>query len=151
MSLVLVATPAAAAPPAHPAVHGVIRVDQAGYAPGEHKQAYLMATAPATGLRFTVVDAKGRSVLSGNVAATSRGAWNAGYPAVYPIDVSRLDRPGTYRIRVGDVVSPGFPVRSAAALYDEVVRDGVTFFHTQRDTGHRNDKTAMVYATPHFA
>jgi len=151
MSLVLVATPAAAAPPAHPAVHGVIRVDQAGYAPGEHKQAYLMTTAPASGLRFTVLDAKGRPVLSGKVAATSRGSWNAGYPAVYPIDLSRLDRPGTYRIRVGDLVSPGFPVRSADAIYSEVVRDGVSFFHTQRDAAHRNDAKATVYATPHFA
>jgi len=151
MSLVLVTSPAAATPPAHPEVHGVIRVDQAGYAPGEHKQAYLMTTVPAKGLRFTVLDGKGRPVLSGKVAATSRGSWNAGYPAVYPIDLSRLDRPGTYRIRVGRLVSPGFPVRTAAAIYGEVVRDGVRFFRTQSDTAHRNDATATVYATPHFA
>ncbi|MCU7724304.1 glycoside hydrolase family 9 protein [Actinoplanes sp. KI2] len=157
MSLVLVALTGFAAPPAvsglaaPTAVSGVIRVDQAGYVPGESKQAYLMATAPATGLRFTVLDAKGRPVLSGDVAAKSRGSWNAAYPAVYPIDLSRLDRPGTYRIRVGGLVSPGFPVRSATDLYGEVVRDGVTFFRTQRDTAHRNDKSATVYATPHFA
>src|SRR5690349_490579 len=107
MSLVLVAATGAAAPPS---VSGLIRVDQAGYAPAESKQAYLMTTAPAAGLRFTVVDAKGHAVLTGKVAATSRGAWNAAYPAVYPIDLSKLDRPGTYRIRVGGIVSPGFPV-----------------------------------------
>jgi endoglucanase len=148
MSLVLVATTGAAAPPA---VSGVIRVDQAGYVPGESKLAYLMTTARAAGPRFTVVDANGRSVLTGTVATKSRGAWNAAYPAVYPIDLSQLDRPGTYRIRVGSIVSPGFPVRPAAALYGEVVRDGVAFFRTQRDTEHRNDKSASVYATPHFA
>ncbi len=34
-SLLLLVTAGAAAPPAHPAVHGFIRVDQAGFAPGE--------------------------------------------------------------------------------------------------------------------
>ncbi|WP_433363819.1 glycoside hydrolase family 9 protein [Actinoplanes sp. CA-142083] len=147
--LLLLVTTGAAAPPAHPVVHGVIRVDQAGYTPGDSKQAYLMATTPAPGARFTVVDAAGHSVLSGKVAA-SRGSWNAAYPAVHPIDLSRLDRPGTYRIRVAGIKSPAFSVRPAADLYGELVRDGVKFFRTQRDTAHRNDAAATVYATPHF-
>ncbi|WP_433293866.1 glycoside hydrolase family 9 protein [Actinoplanes sp. CA-030573] len=151
MSLLLVATtgpttPVAAAAPAA----GVIRVDQAGFAPGESKRAYLMSTAPAPAARFTVLDAAGRPVLHGRVGP-SRGSWNAAYPAVYPIDLDRLDRPGTYRIRVGALVSPGFRVRPAGDLYGELVRDGVTFFRTQRDRAHRNDAHATVYATPHFA
>ncbi|MFI5896217.1 glycoside hydrolase family 9 protein [Actinoplanes sp. NPDC051513] len=150
MGLALLATTGAAAPPAHPAVRGFIRVDQAGFAPGESKQAYLMATTPAPGVRFTVVDAAGRSVLSGRAASASRGSWNAAYPAVYSIDLHGLHRPGTYRIRVQDIVSPGFRVRPARELYGDLVRDGVTFFHTQRDTAHRNDAVASVYATPHF-
>lgn len=151
MSLLLAAatgtTPGAPAPAAVP---GVIRVDQAGFAPGESKQAYLMSTAPAPGARFTVLDAAGHQVLHGRVGS-SRGSWNAAFPAVHPIDLHRLDRPGTYRIRVGSIVSPAFPVRPARDLYGELVRDGVTFFRTQRDTAHRNDAHATVYATPHFA
>jgi endoglucanase len=156
------ATPALAAPAATP---GFVRVDQAGFAPGESKLAYLMATAPVHGARFTVVDAAGHAVLSGPVGATSRGSWNATYPAVYPIDVSALDRPGTYRIRVGggaSAVSPSFRVQPAADLYGRLVRDGVTFFQMQRDgrsvvpgtlrrrPAHLNDAAATVYATPHF-
>jgi len=149
-SLLLLVTAGAAAPPAHPAVHGFIRVDQAGFAPGESKQAYLMTTAPAPKARFTVVDSGGREVLSGRAAGSSRGAWNAAYPAVYSIDLTGLDRPGAYRIRVDGIESPAFRVQPAATLYGKLVRDGVEFFRTQRDTAHKNDKTATVYATPHF-
>jgi endoglucanase len=97
-----------------------------------------------------VVDAAGRSVLSGRAATSSRGSWNAAYPAVYPIDLSGLNRPGTYRIRVRGIESPAFRVQPADTLYGKLVRDGVAFFQTQRDTAHRNDKSATVYATPHF-
>jgi endoglucanase len=156
--LALATTGAAAAPSqaapsqgalSHAAVHGVIRVDQAGYAAGESKQAYLMTTAPAPGARFTVLDAAGHRVLSGKVAS-SRGAWNAAYPAVYPIDLSRLHRPGVYRVRVQGIESPGFRVRPAHQIYGELVGDGVQFFRAQRDTAHRNDAAASVYATPTF-
>ncbi|MFD2353076.1 cellulase N-terminal Ig-like domain-containing protein [Nonomuraea ferruginea] len=42
---------------------GLIRVDQVGYLPGESKHAYLMTSGPAG--RFTVVDGRGRTVLTG--------------------------------------------------------------------------------------
>jgi endoglucanase len=104
-------------------------------------------------------------VLSGRVDATSRGSWNAAYPAVYPIDVSGLNRPGTYRIRVSDgasAVSPSFRIQPAGDLYGTLVRDGVTFYQAQRDgrsvlpgtlarrPAHLNDADASVYATPNF-
>jgi endoglucanase len=163
--LLVAAFPAMAAP-AHATVRGLVRVDQAGFTPGESKHAYLMATAPVHGARFTVLDAAGRAVLSGRVGAVSRGSWNAAYPAVYPIDVSRLHRPGAYRIRVSggaNGLSPAFRVQPAAQLYGRLVRDGVTFFQAQRDgravipgalhrrPAHLNDAAAGVYATPHFA
>jgi endoglucanase len=145
MSLLLLSPGVAVA---GPAVDGVIRVDQAGYAPGESKQAYLMSTAAAPGTRFTVVDAAGRPVLSGRVSTSSRGAWNTAYPAVYPIDLSSVRRPGTYRIRIGRLESPRFRVRTDP--YDDLIRDGVTFFRSQQDTAHHHDRAANVYATPHF-
>ena len=153
------------AAPAAAAVSGVIRVDQVGFAPGESKHAYLMTKARVGKASFTVVNAAGRAVLSGTVGATSRGSWNAAYPAVYAIDLSPLTRPGTYRIRVGGgavAVSPSFRVERAANLYGALVRDGVTFFQTQRDgrsvipgalrrrPAHLHDAAAQVYATPTF-
>jgi endoglucanase len=159
MAAAAVAAPAAAAP------RGLIRVDQTGFAPAEGKQAYLMTTAAIRRARFSVVDAHGHTVLSGRVGQTSRGKWNAAYPTVYPIDLSALRRPGTYRITVaGDTTatSPTFRVRPAADLYGELVRAGVTFFQAQRDgrhvvrdvmnrrPAHLNDRAAAVYATPTF-
>jgi cellulase-like Ig domain-containing protein len=145
-------------------VTGLVRVDQVGFTATETKHAYLMSTAPVHGARFTVLDPAGRPVLTGRVGATSAGSWNAAYPAVYPIDVSRLSRPGTYRIRVDGpaAVSPSLRVQGAAELYGGLVRDGVTFFQTQRDgrsvvrgaldrrPAHLHDAAADVYRTPTF-
>jgi endoglucanase len=161
----LIATLGGAGLPTPAVTHAFVRVDQAGFAPGESKQAYLMTSGPVRDARFAVLDAAGRAVLSGRVGATSRGSWNAAYPAVYPIDVSALNRPGAYRIRVSDgaaAVSPTFRVQSAADLYGKLVRDGATFYQTQRDgravppgtlqrrPAHLNDAHATVYATPTF-
>jgi endoglucanase len=161
----LLATAGATPAPATPAVGGLVRVDQVGFAPGESKLAYLMARAPVGHARFAVLDQAGHRVLSGPVGAASRGSWNAAYPAVYPMDLSRLTRPGTYRIKVtggAAAVSPSFRVRPAADLYGKLVRDGVTFFQAQRDgrsvipgalgrrPAHLHDAAARVYATPAF-
>ena len=161
----LIATLGLAPSPAVAAVGGFVRVDQVGFAPGESKYAYLMATARVGKAGFAVLDAAGRQVLTGQVDAASRGSWNATYPAVYSMDLSKLTRPGTYRIKVtggANAVSPSFRVQSAADLYGGLVRDGVTFFQTQRDgravipgalgrrPAHLHDSAAQVYATPTF-
>jgi endoglucanase len=148
-----------------PAIAAQVRVDQGGYAPGETKMAYLMAGAAVSGEKFAVLDAKNRTVLSGAVGSKSRGAWNGGYRAVYPIDLSELGRTGTYRIKVTGAAtaeSPAFTVRSEQDLYGRLVRDGVTFYQTQRDgkdvikgaldrkPSHLDDAHAGVYRTPTF-
>jgi endoglucanase len=142
-----------------------VRVDQGGYAPGETNTAYLMTGAAVGGERFAVLDAAGRTVRSGRVGAVSRGRWNDTYRAVYPIDLSGLREKGTYRIRVSGAataISPAFGIRSAQDLYGRLVRDGVTFYQTQRDgadvvagalnrrPAHLNDAHAGVYRTPTF-
>jgi endoglucanase len=161
----LVMTIGATGRPAFAATTGLIRVDQGGYAPAETKAAYLMTTAPVSGERFAVLDPAGRTVLTGAVGATSRGAWNDAYPDVYPIDLSALRRTGNYRVKVtgkAAATSPEFTIRPADALYGQLVRDGVTFYQTQRDgrdvirgaldrqPAHLNDAHAGIYATPTF-
>jgi endoglucanase len=148
-----------------PALAAQVRVDQGGYAPGETKTAYLMAGATVGGEHFAVLDNKGRTVLNGAVGATSRGAWNDEYPAVYPIDLSALNRAGRYSVKVSGpaaATSPAFEIRSKGDLYGQLVRDGVTFYQTQRDgkdvikgaldrkPSHLNDAHAGVYQTPTF-
>jgi endoglucanase len=151
--------------PADAAVSGVVRVDQVGYLAGESKQAYLMASAAVSDARFAVIDLAGTTVLSGSVSATSRGSWNTAYPAVYPISLDALTRPGTYRIQVSGAASaksPNFKILDPAGLYGKLITDGVTFFQAQRDgrrviagalgrrPAHLGDTRASVYRTPTF-
>ena len=77
----LLATLGVAPSSAAAAVSGFVRVDQAGFAPGESKHAYVMTTARIGKAGFAVVDEAARQVLSGRVDTTSRGAWSAAYPA----------------------------------------------------------------------
>ena len=151
----------AAAAPAP--VHGKVRVDQLGYLPAEHKVAYLMLTVATPRLAFTVKDRSGRTVLSGHAGATT-GSWNAAYPAVYPLDLSRLHARGTYRIVVAaaSATSPWFRVATAASMLAPRVNDTVSFFQAQRDgagviagplhrkPSHLRDKKAYVYAWPTY-
>jgi hypothetical protein len=139
---------------------GLIRVDQAGYASGESKQAYLMTIAAVPGARFTVLDARDRPVLEGTAGAR-RGSWNSAYPGVYPLDLTRLRRPGTYRVRAAGAVSPPFRV-GGAAMFRRPADDAAGFFGVQRDgadvipgelgrrPSHLGDRTAKVYARPVF-
>jgi endoglucanase len=153
-------SPAAGAAP--PTIRGHVRVDQVGYATGEAKRAFLLAEAPTGGARFAVVDAGGRTVLSGRVGPRT-GGWNGRYRAVHRIDFSGLRRPGRYRIVVDGLAapSPAFRVASRRALFRGLVADTVRFFQVQRDgahvprqldrkPSHLTDRHATVYATPVF-
>ncbi|WP_283133599.1 glycoside hydrolase family 9 protein [Rhizohabitans arisaemae] len=152
------ATAATAAAPA-----AFIRVDQAGFTTAETKHAYLLSTRAAPGARFTVVDAGGRTVLTGR-AGTRLGDWNAKYPHVYLIDLSNVRTQGAYRIKTtGSVAttSPAFRV-GTSALYLDPARKARTFFTGQRDgadvvpgdlgrkPAHLNDRRAEVYDHPTF-
>ncbi|MFJ1755000.1 glycoside hydrolase family 9 protein [Kitasatospora sp. NPDC088134] len=151
--------------PAHAATTGLVRVDQAGFLPGEAKQAYLMTSASVGSASFSVVDSNGTTVKTGTVGTTSLGSWNTAYPAVYPITIGGLTAPGTYKVVVSGGVSatsPSFKVTQPAGLYGKFVTDGVSFFQTQRDgadtvpgtlnrkPAHLNDASANVYAVPSF-
>ena len=141
-----------------------VRVDQLGFAPAEHKVAYLLSRSPTAGAPFVVVDRTGRAVLRGR-AGPSRGAWNARYRAVHALDLTRLRRPGRYRIQVrgpAETISPPFRVASPAALFRPRVADTVAFFQAQRDgrrvipgalrrrPSHLHDRHAVVYAWPRY-
>lgn len=160
--LLVVAAAAVSAPRSSPSARPAeIRVDQLGYAPGEKKIAYLLAPAPSAAASFSVVDARGRTVLRGR-AGPSRGPWNGAFRAVEPLDVSGLHSVGIYRIRVGAWMSPPFRVASARALFVPRAADVAAFFQAQRDgadvlpgslhrrPAHLNDRHAFVYAVPRF-
>ncbi len=160
-----VCTTALSAAPAPAAVSGLVRVNQVGYLPTDVKQAYLMTPAPVAGAHFAVINAAGKTVYSGAVGGTNRGAWNAAYPDVYPLTFTGLHAAGAYHITVTGTAhgtSPSFRIESASAMFSSVVRDGVAFFQVQRDganvvpgaldrePSHLNDAHATVYQDPNF-
>jgi hypothetical protein len=137
-------------------------VDQVGYAPGEAQAGVPAGRGARRRSPFDVVDAGGRSVLSGRVGR-SAGGWNGRYRAVHPLDLSALGRPGRYRIVVDGLAaaSPPFRVATRRALFGRPVDDTVRFFQVQRDgarvprrlhrkPSHLTDRHATVYATPVF-
>ncbi|MCP9964951.1 hypothetical protein LUX57_07210 [Actinomadura madurae] len=95
--------PPYSASPAPPAPAGPdrgarIRLDQVGYLPDDSKRAYLM-TAPTGRIRFKVENARGRTVLTGTPGRRT-GSWNAAFPSVRVLDLTRLTDRGTYRVAV---------------------------------------------------
>jgi hypothetical protein len=137
----------------------LIRVDQLGYAPSEHKVGYLLAPRTHPHAPFAVIAAGGHVVLRGH-AGHNRGRWNRRYRAVQPLDVSALHTPGTYRVRAAGATSPRF--RVGGDLFLPRVGEAVQFFQAQRDganvilgplhrrPAHLNDQHASVYAHPHY-
>jgi hypothetical protein len=150
----VVVAPAQAAPAGH------IRLDQIGFGTAEAKQAYVLGGAANT--KFTVVDNRGRTVLTGRTGA-STGSWSTKFPAVHPIDFSALKTAGTYRIKVGSATSVAFRVDALNKLFQPVADSTVEFFQAQRDgaqvipgrlgrkPAHLTDRDAMVYEEPVFS
>ncbi|MFC6084203.1 glycoside hydrolase family 9 protein [Sphaerisporangium aureirubrum] len=157
LALATLTTGLATAAPAHAAPAAFIRVDQVGFAPAEAKHAYLMTAQAGTASagRFSVVDRRGRTVLSGTTGR-DLGSWNTRYPHVLDLDLTRLRTPGAYRVKVGAVTSPEFEV-APAGLLAAPARKVVDFFGLQRDgagarggPSHLNDRAASVYDWPEF-
>lgn len=148
---------------ADPHENGFLRLDQVGYAAGESKVAVLLAPRDAAEVSAAVIDESGRTVLS-PVIGSSRGAWNAAFPDVRPIDLSPLTKPGTYRLRVSGMVeakSPPFHIATPDQLFEPVARNAITYFQAHRDGAHQvsawrhapahlQDRTATVYERPDF-
>jgi hypothetical protein len=158
-SLLLAMTTASATEVAAPSAGGVVRVNQLGYAAGAAKVAYLMSGTASAGAKFSVLDQRGRRVLTGRVGADA-GEWNAAYPHVHRIDFSAVRWPGKYRVEVEGSTSPVFEVKGGL---DEAAADkAVGFFTEQRDgahvpsgplgrkASHLTDRAASVYDWPVF-
>ncbi|SDM97126.1 glycoside hydrolase family 9 protein [Allokutzneria albata] len=154
-ALAVTVSPAAAAP-----ADGHVRVDGIGYAIGESKTAYFLSGSARTA-SFDVINQYGSSVLRGRAGA-SLGGWNQRFTAVRPLDLTALDKPGRYRVRIAGVTSPEFRIGAAEEVFRPWIDKTVQFFQTQRDgadvipgsfdrkPSHLADRQATVYETPEF-
>ena len=139
-----------------------VRVDQLGYDLHGSKRAYLMASGSEDGATFSVLDAQGNSVLTGDVGV-DLGSWSASYPHVYAVDFDALTDAGTYTIAVVGPIpttSLAFPVVDGPGLYRQALANSLFFYRAERDgphyvpsalrtaPAHLNDRNAMTYRTP---
>lgn len=156
--------PSVAPAPPGPDRGARIRLDQVGYLPDESKRAYLMTSAAQTArIRFRVEDARGRTALTGEPGRRT-GSWNAAFPSVRVLDLTRLTERGTYRVAAGGpgvrAHSPWFRVGPAAEVLRPLLPRMLRFFQAQRDgadvvpsvlgrrPSHLADRAATVYRPP---
>lgn len=104
-----------------------IRINQAGYLPGDAKEAVLFSNKPLRG-PVTIEDERGSMVFEGRPQKISRGWGN--FENYYRFDFSALAKPGTYRIRSGAAVSVPFPISPDA--YQAGTDDLLEFMRQQR-------------------
>jgi endoglucanase len=127
------AAPAAATPP-------VVRSGGPSD-PGEAKVAIVASDGALSGARFRV-SAAGRTVLLGRLGR-ARGS-SAPWTHAYHADLSRLRRPGRYRVHAAGAVSRPWVVRSGGSrgLVSLLLR----FFRSNRD----GDEPALLHAPSHL-
>ncbi|MEO1497854.1 MAG: glycoside hydrolase family 9 protein [Planctomycetota bacterium] len=139
-----------------------IHTNQAGYRPDDpHKHAFLSlwkGTGGAevyTGLdAFEVLNARGDAVLTGPIeevmaadgVETLKDRKNHSLTAVYAMDLSDVDQPGEYRVRVPGI-GVSYPIRVADDAWRRVFRASMHGFLTQR-SGVDIGPTATKYERP---
>jgi endoglucanase len=142
----------------------VVRVNQVGFTSGAPKSAIVMTTAPLRTRSFRVLDAHGRTALTG-VPGRDGGGWNRPWAHTYALDFSAVKAAGTYVVvldeRGREVRSPPFDVGESD--YAMLAARAVSFLRAQRDgtevdssvlarmPSHLEDAHARVYAMPAYS
>jgi endoglucanase len=151
----------ALAPGAAAAPTAFVRVNQAGFAPGEPQRALLLSETPRAGARYLVSRRRGGVALRGGVGKPL-GRWSRRFPYVYPVDLSGLTGAGTYTVRAGGASSPPLRLAGGAALYGRLLGNAISYYESVRDgadvipgplhrrASHLRDRSAPVYAKPRY-
>lgn len=85
-----------------------IRVNQMGYTPGGVKVAVLVSKQQIGFDDFELIDAKGRIVFKKSIGVDF-GKYGP-FTACYRLNFSAYRRPGRYRLKAGDLMSPSFTI-----------------------------------------
>jgi len=106
-----------------------IRVNQAGYLPGDIKSAVLFTNTPLTGVKFNLIDnARNTVVYSGPMREKSPRFENFSF--CYEIDFTNVHRSGSYYLQVRDSRSPKIIIHHS--VYNSIVDSLLLFFKVQR-------------------
>ncbi len=126
-----------------------LRVNQAGYLPGDRKIALALTAENLAGRTFSVVAASGGATVFSAPVGTDRGGYGS-FTHLYELNFSALKSPGQYRLLLEGQTSPAFSVGDR--VYAGVIDLTLQFFRVQRcgDTGpylhgpcHLKDGTAQ--------
>lgn len=91
-----------------------IRINQLGYLPMATKVAVLMSNDAAHVNKFEIVDVYTKKIVFESSASEVKPTGKLGMmKSTYRLNFSRFTRPGTYFVRVGECVSPNFPINGA--------------------------------------
>lgn len=125
-----------------------LRINQLGYSPKSVKVAVWAGKEDFHFERFEVIDSASSKVICSGQASAPYGAYGP-FIQSYRLNFTALTRPGTYYIRVGEVVSPVFKIHDAvyqgaadfALRYMRQQRSGYNPFF--RDSCHVHDGYTM--------
>jgi endoglucanase len=116
--------------------------NQVGYLPKAGKR-FLVAN-PGMQRDWAILDASGKSVLQGHLAPL--GAWDASGDTMAMGDFSRLEKPGIYRINVGDSISSSFAVEADA--FRPILLASLRSYWFQRASMELPEKLAGAWHRP---
>jgi endoglucanase len=111
--------------------------------PADSKIAIVGSSGSLAGRRFTVVDAKGKRILSGTLtkAKGSPLPWKSASAA----DLSAVKTPGTYRVKAGNLTSRPWIV--ADGVRAAMIRRLLKFYAAQRDGSEPNPVFGPAHLT----
>lgn len=116
--------------------------DQVGYLPTAGKR-FLVAQ-PGSQTEWTLLDEKGKSAAFGKLVPL--GFWEASGDTMALGDFSRVSKPGTYRLNVGDSLSP--PFRIGSDVYHQPLLTSLRSYWFQRASTPLPAELAGPWARP---
>ena len=129
-----------------------IRINQLGYLPVSTKVAVLMSNDPVSINSFELIDAfTGRVVYHGSEVKATRPLQHMS--STYRLDFSAFTQAGAYRIKVGETLSPTFPINTrvydgtADFLLNYMRQQQCGYNPFQRDSCHTLDAFVRYHPT----
>ena len=109
---------------------GQVKVNQAGYLPGETKQAYVSGPS-IKGRNFVLKDRVTGEIMYRSVVDNSPAADEPSRETVTAVDFSGFERTGTYRLEI-DGLGSSFPFTIGGDVYRKIYSDSIRAFYYQR-------------------
>ena len=118
-------------------------INQVGYRPGEIKMFTISSTSGDAIETVEILDADDKVVLT--VTPSKASTWNAAGMDVQQVDFTELDKAGTYKIKVGDVVLRD-DLKILEKTYEEVVKASLKWYYYQRASIELTEEYAGEWA-----